>query len=97
VTGNSSGNVHLQGGGLGWEQYPSCSYTATRPGGYVARGDWVIEVTRGGATFSADSKKNGDCADLGFIQSGDQVRAVLQAGANSPTDWFLRVGDAHHC
>jgi hypothetical protein len=97
VAGNSSGNVHLENGGLGWEEYPNCSYTATRTGGYVARGDWVIEITRNGATFTADSKKNAACAALGFIQPGDQVRALLQAGANSPTDWFVRVGDTHHC
>jgi hypothetical protein len=97
VAGNSSGNVHLENGGLGWEQYPTCSYTATRPGGYVARGDWSIEITRNGATFTADSKRNSACADLGFIQPGDQVRAVLKAGANSPRDWVVRVGDTHHC
>lgn len=95
----SGGNVQLSdesAGGIGWEEFPSCSYTATVAGGYRARGSWSIEITRGDTRLTIDSRDAPGCGS-GVIRAGDEVRAVLRKGANSPEDWFIAVGARQSC
>jgi hypothetical protein len=95
----STSNVQLsengQGGG-GWDEYPSCSYTATVAGGYAAKGSWRIDVTRAGVTFVIESARSPACG-RNVIQPGDEVTAYLRKGVNSPSDWFIAVGSNEGC
>lgn len=95
----STSNVQLsdngQGGG-GWDAYPSCSYTATMAGGYVAKGSWRIDITRAGALFTIESARAPTCG-RNVIQPGDEVTVYLRKGVNSPSDWFIAVGSNEHC
>jgi len=81
----SGGNVQLSDdsyGGIGWEDFPSCSYTATVAGGYQATGSWRIEITRGDTRLTIDSRDAPRCG-AEVIRAGDKVRAILRKGANS--------------
>lgn len=99
VDERSTSNVQLSDtgvGGAGWDAYPSCSYTASRPGGYVAKGSWRIEITRGGNLLTVESAHAPACAQ-DVIQPGDAVTVYLRKGVNSPDDWFIAVGANERC
>ena len=100
VDARSGGNVEFPGdghGGLGWEEFPSCSYVATVPGGYRANGRWMIELARGEARLTVDSDEDAPPCAARVIQAGDTVRAILRKAVNSPEDWFVAVGSDQTC
>ena len=100
VEARSGGNVEFPGdghGGLGWEEFPSCSYVATVAGGYRATGRWKIELVRGEAHLTVDSDADAPPCAAGVIQAGDTVRAILRKAVNSPDDWFVAVGSDQTC
>ena len=97
ASGRSEGNVWLGNGGAGYQEDPSCSYDATRPGGYRATGRWRIEITRNGITSLFTERDAPPCGAVGVIQPGDRVVARVHAGATDPADWYVHVGPDAHC
>lgn len=82
----------------------SCAYRATRSGGYVGGGDWVITIVRAGERLRFTSRDAPACA-TGVIEPGDEVYASLGVGVGGENggmyvvaqDSWLRVGSAEHC
>lgn len=83
----------------------SCTYEATRAGGYVGQGSWNIIVVRNGRELRYSSVDSPACAPDGFIQPGDRVKADLGAGAGTsggglyvvPGTSSLHVGPDARC
>lgn len=94
--GRSDRNVALEGGGAGVDHYPSCTYVATARGGYQGHGSWRVEIERDGVSLTIESKNSPACA-ADVIRPGDEVTAIVLAGANSPSDWYVKVGNAVLC
>lgn len=80
---SSSGCSTWEGGapGVGFGGGPSCSYTATKPGGYVGQGGWSVTIKRGETTIEVDHVNDPSCSQTGFIHPGDHVTARLAAKA----------------
>lgn len=82
----------------------SCSYTATRTGGFVAAGNWSITVTRGTTVvFSRSGANKGSC-HLATTQPGDVVRiavfspgGVIAAGNPFPSATPSTGGSTQDC
>lgn len=70
---------------------PTCSYTASKPGGYMAAvvGTWQIQITRGDRVIELGTT-SGDmpCGAKGVIRGGDRV-TIGMVGAG-----YLGVGDS---
>ena len=99
ATGNAN-DVETEAFGAGFTNYPECTYTATRPGGYTGRGKWRITLTRDGPYGPYDEIITSDDdppCDVDVIQPGDRVKAVLFADRLDPTDWYVSVGTAAGC
>ncbi|HVF33004.1 MAG TPA: hypothetical protein VM933_08205, partial [Acidimicrobiales bacterium] len=99
VQGYDDRSVYLPNGGAGAGAPPSCVYEATRPGGYVAQGSWIIEIERGGfrRTLSAQAGDRA-CGEVGVIRPGDVVRATVRGGVESSGDpGSVRVGTRWSC
>jgi hypothetical protein len=67
----------------------SCSYVATRPGGYEANGTYRIVIERDGRstvydTPAEDQAKGNPCRDVGFILAGDRVTVSVPS---APEQW----------
>lgn len=78
---------------MGFGSGGPCSYTATKPGGYVGQGVWWITIKRGQSTIEVDYSKDPYCSQTGFIHPGDEVTArVERVGFNT-----ISVGDDAHC
>jgi hypothetical protein len=86
-------------GGVSAGREPSCTYTATKPGGYVAKGKWRIEIRRGPYDIVVSSA-NGDatCASVGFIRPDDVVTVSVLGGVETRDDpGFVSTGPDHFC
>ncbi|HUP84790.1 MAG TPA: hypothetical protein VM143_03890 [Acidimicrobiales bacterium] len=67
----------------------SCTYVATRPGGYRAGGTYRIVIERDGQTAvydtpAEDQPKGNPCRDVGFILPGDRVTVSVPP---APEQW----------
>ena len=64
------------------------TYHATRDGGFVGRGGYLITVVgdRGTARYTSSTP----CAGTGAIRVGDRVHIRVDAG-------FVAAGSSHHC
>lgn len=71
----------------------TCTYTASKPGGYVAVavGMWRIEIVRGNDVIELDTVNAPPCSEKGHIRPADRVTAQL-FGAG-----YVGVGDDVHC
>jgi hypothetical protein len=68
----------------------SCSYTASKPGGYVGAGVWSIDIVRGNRTLHLEAVRDAHCSQPGFIRRGDQVTLRFLVG-------YVAAGDDVHC
>jgi hypothetical protein len=68
----------------------SCSYRASKAGGYIGVGLWSIEIVRGGETIRVETIGDPPCSQIGFIRAGDRVAVRLVAG-------YVAAGDNVHC
>ena len=83
-------------GGLSAEETPSCSYLATRPGGYRGLGHFDLEIRRDGTVLRISSR-DGQCGPIGVIKPGDDVRVLLKKAANDPPEWYAEAGSDISC
>lgn len=83
----------------------TCSYTATRAGGYEGSGTWSFEIERGGRTLQFDSVRSPSCGS-NVIRPGDHVtaRLGLRETTSSPAyastgkgEWHLTLGSTTGC
>ena len=76
------------GGPSGLVSASPATYYATRDGGFVGRGGYLITVVgdRGTARYTSSSP----CAGIGVIRVGDRVQIRVDAGV-------VAAGSSHHC
>lgn len=60
---------------------PTCQFTAVKPGGYEAAGDWQITIYRGEEIIIYASRDgSAGCGATGTIQPGDHVEVRVKVG-----------------
>jgi hypothetical protein len=87
--------------GVGFSGW-SCSYTASKPGGYFAAGAWRIQIVRGEHTIELEAVTDPHCSPTGFIRPGDRVTIarglslvpLINAGIDAG---YVAAGDDVHC
>lgn len=73
--------------GFGW----SCTYTASKAGGYVGAGMFSIEIVRGDEVIRVEWTER-TCAQTGFIKPRDRVTATIGIAGGA-----VVAGDNAHC
>lgn len=86
------GVAGVSGIGFGW----SCSYTASKAGGYFGAGMWQIRIVRGGAAIELEALEDPSCSPTGFIRAGDHV-TVARTGVPFLDPGYVAAGDNVHC
>ena len=84
-----AGPLTLRAGGpSGLVTASPATYYATRDGGFVGRGGYLITVVgdRGTTRYTSSTP----CAGTGVIRAGDRVHIRVDAG-------FVAAGSSHHC
>ena len=98
VQGYDDKSVYVPGGGAGAGSPPSCSYVASRAGGYVGTGNWILEIERNGYVRTLRAESSPRCGAVGIVQPGDRVKATVRGGVESATEpGSLRVGPDQGC
>jgi hypothetical protein len=83
------GAVVLRAGGPeGSVATATLTYYATRDGGFVGRGSYVVRIVGDDGTRVYRSSKG--CARTGAIEYGDRVQIRVDSG-------FVAAGSRHHC
>lgn len=77
--------------GIGIGAGATCTYTASKAGGYSGAGTWRIQIVRGDRVIELEAVEDPHCSPTGFIRPGDRVTI------NKGFAGYVTAGDDVHC